>query len=649
MKLVITILLSVLFVLNGEYLYAQKPYNVPSMQEGVPAPGKRIKVVPEGYENTNVYHSLYLPEGYSLDKKYPIILEYTGNYAPNLGSTGEVKDAGLGFELAKDLDAIWVVMPYLSEDAMNSEITWWGSEEKTIDYCAKEIKEICLEYGGDPSSVFIIGFSRGAIAVNRIGLNDDRAADIWLGFYSHDHFDGHIRWCTDWANNCDYEAYKADAIERAIRYRGRAALVGGQNIDSVVNYISVTGIDTMAKMTFLSVPIGQIIPEDELFVNPVTGKKVTHTDKWMNYDSPESDSVINWYKNVIREKPGTYAISGTVSDKQGNSLPGLIVETGLQGIDSKATCTHFAITDSAGKYELKGIIPGERFLRVTQKKLRNTVLYTQKITLHKNSEADIRIDMSKKISENVTSIDIILLMGQSNMVGAGKDKLPPQKIVSPRILNMNKIDDRWYPAIHPLHTDGVPDLIEGSGRAGVGPGLDFAKVIIEKDSTTCVALIPCARGGTWIDLWMPGTPEYNKTIRRAKKALADFSNEGISVNIKAALWLQGESDAKEGRYQMYESKLKVLVDNLRSDLDLPELPFISATIGSFIEEISYKYPYSKEINETLLNAGSLVDNYSCVDVRDLTGHLGDYLHYNATSQQEIGKRMAEAFLEMTME
>lgn len=346
---------------------ANKPYVTPEMQNGKPEPGKRVKVIPDGYAATNVYHSLYLPEGHTTDKQYPVIVEYTGNYAPGLGSSGQVKDASLGYATARALCAIWVVMPYLSADGRTSEITWWGSETQTIDYCARQLREICMNYGGDPSAVFIIGFSRGAIAVNRLGLNDDRAADIWLAFHSHDHFDGQFRWSAPWANNGDYQAYKADAVVRAKRYRGRAALVCDEKIDSLANYLSSTQINTLGKLTVLSVPVMQIIPPDELFVNPDNGIKITHTDKWMNYDSPIADEVVQWYKDVIKNKPGTYCIHGTVTNKNERPMKGVIVETGMIGVDYKGIYTHFSVTDSNGAYKIEALTNGKRVVMVKDK------------------------------------------------------------------------------------------------------------------------------------------------------------------------------------------------------------------------------------------------------------------------------------------
>jgi hypothetical protein len=343
---------------------ANKPYVTPEMQTGKPQPGKRVKVIPDGYAGTNVYHSLYLPEGHTRDKRYPVIVEYTGNHAPGLGSSGQVKDASLGYATARALGAIWVVMPYLSSDGRTSEKKWWGSETLTMDYCARQLREICMNYGGDPSAVIIIGFSRGAIAVNRLGLHDDRAADIWLAFHSHDHFDGHLRWSTPWANNGDYQAYKADAAERAKRYKGRAALIGGEKMDSLASYLSSNQIGTLGKLTILSVPIAQIIPPDDLFINPENGEKVTHTDKWMNYDSPIADKVVQWYQDVIKNKPGTYCIHGRVTNEEGRPMKGILVETGIRGVDYKGIYTHFSITDSTGGYKIEGLTKGKRMVMV---------------------------------------------------------------------------------------------------------------------------------------------------------------------------------------------------------------------------------------------------------------------------------------------
>ena len=84
--------------------------------------------------------------------------------------------------------------------------------------------------------------------------------------------------------------------------------------------------------------------------------------------------------------------------------------------------------------------------------------------------------------------------------------------------------------------------------------------------------------------------------------------------------------------------------DFRTDLGLPELPVVCATIGSFLEES--RWPYKDQINGILLGVSNTIPFAVCADVRDLTGNIGDNVHYNAASQEQIGRRMAEKYIEM---
>ncbi|MCF7818839.1 MAG: sialate O-acetylesterase, partial [Kiritimatiellales bacterium] len=252
------------------------------------------------------------------------------------------------------------------------------------------------------------------------------------------------------------------------------------------------------------------------------------------------------------------------------------------------------------------------------------------------------VDLSV-LPEGIDRVDVFLLMGQSNMKGRGI--IPAVQTENPLIANMNMADNQWYVALHPLHKAGVPDLIDGSDNAGVGPGLDFARGVLSRTNGVMVALVPCAVGGSWINLWQPGQPFYTNAIFRAQKALADAPPG--KARIKGVLWLQGESDAIEARYAAYESKLSTLVQSLRADLNEPELPFIACTIGTFIN--SNNYPYVAEINNSLLTLPERELNTACVDARDVTGHIGDNMHYNTDSQIIIGQRYADQYAALTAE
>jgi hypothetical protein len=330
--------------LRAPNLLAASPIDVPEIVEQPPAAGKRVKVIPKEYAGTDVYYSLYLPEGYRPDGRYPVVVEYTGNYFPRSGSSGQVKDANLGYAAARSMGAIWIVLPYVDGD--QSVTTWWGNEEQTVEYALKNIRRVCLEYGGDPAEIFICGFSRGAIGVNYLGLHNAEIADVWLGFFSHDHYDGLREWKgQEWGS--PLERYRREAGRRMRRLAGRAALISHKDGNSdIKKYLLLGGYQSLAEFSHLRPPIKRIIPGI-----PTSKVVSTHTDQWMLYPSGATDTAIKWFNDVRKDKPGTFTIRGRITNAQGRPVKGIIVDGGR---------THFAISDAEGQYEMPGLIGGRR-------------------------------------------------------------------------------------------------------------------------------------------------------------------------------------------------------------------------------------------------------------------------------------------------
>jgi len=155
---------------------------VPAMVGGVPAPGRRVKQTTAGWENTQVHHALYLPVDWQPEMRYPVIVEYAGNgpFTSPYGdvSTGKVEGSCMGYGISGGQGVIWVCMPCLDNAGARNVTSWWGNHpeykvQPTIDYCMATLRMICERYGGDPTKVFLAGFSRGSIACNYIGLHND--------------------------------------------------------------------------------------------------------------------------------------------------------------------------------------------------------------------------------------------------------------------------------------------------------------------------------------------------------------------------------------------------------------------------------------------------------------------------------------------
>jgi hypothetical protein len=248
-------------------------------------------------------------------------------------------------------------------------------------------------------------------------------------------------------------------------------------------------------------------------------------------------------------------------------------------------------------------------------------------------EADI-----STLPSGIDRIEIFLLMGQSNMKGRGV--MPPEPLRNSQIIMMHKGTDDWYLARHPLHLVGSPKDFSGADNAGVGPGLAFAQTLAKVYPKTRIALIPCAKGGSNIHQWRKGQVLYDETIRRAKLALTNAPKG--KARIAGALWLQGESDSTNSdKIQAYSERLGQLIDNLRTDTGIPDLPFIACTIGE------KKTPELRsKINAILLDLPKLRPHTACIDGRSFAKFI-DSVHFDTATQEEHGRLYTAKYLDLT--
>lgn len=236
------------------------------------------------------------------------------------------------------------------------------------------------------------------------------------------------------------------------------------------------------------------------------------------------------------------------------------------------------------------------------------------------------------------SLDIYLLMGQSNMKGRGV--MPEVPLRDPVIVMMHKKTDEWFIARHPLHLVGDPRTFQGHDNAGVGPGLAFGRAMAKENPAVRIGLVPCAVGGSHIALWQPGAKLYEDAVRRAK--LAVESGPKGKTRIAGAIWLQGESDANNERINLYKESLHKMIEGLRKELNESELPFVVTTILELRPDVELR----KSINEKLMALPDEIPHTGAVDGRDLTGHIGDMVHIDTPGQNEIGRRFAKLMIKL---
>ena len=245
----------------------------------------------------------------------------------------------------------------------------------------------------------------------------------------------------------------------------------------------------------------------------------------------------------------------------------------------------------------------------------------------------VSVDITK-LPEGTTHLDLWLLCGQSNMKGRGF--MPEEPKNDPRIVMMHMTDDLWYLARHPLHLLGDAKTFKGFDNAGVGPGLSFAETLAAQDQTLAIGLVPCAKGGSSIKLWQKGAKLYDEALRRAKLALQ--TTAPVKARLRGILWLQGEANANAQDRPQYAGQLRSMIEDFRTDLAMPDLPFIACTIGEMQPEP--RLTDLKAMNEILLALPKSVPHTACVDARDLKTNIGDSVHFDTAAQEEIGRRFA---------
>jgi len=272
---------------------------LPPLTSGEPLPGKRATVIAPEYAGSKVRHLIALPDDWTPDwkvrgKSWPVIAEYTGNYFPTSGSTGEIEGARLGYGVARG-KAIWVVLPYVAKDRQKNEVTWWGDIDTTVEYAKMNIPRICAEFGGDPKKVVLCGFSRGAIGVSFLGLHDDGVAKLWCGLWAHDHFDGVKAWSAPWG--APLARYREEAAVRLRRLAGRPLLISqaypGNQTRDFVEPLAAKNVD------YLTIDMGALYGK---FPNDAV--KHPHNDHWPLRDCEATTVARTWFERVtVSDKP----------------------------------------------------------------------------------------------------------------------------------------------------------------------------------------------------------------------------------------------------------------------------------------------------------------------------------------------------------
>jgi hypothetical protein len=214
-----------------------------------------------------------------------------------------------------------------------------------------------------------------------------------------------------------------------------------------------------------------------------------------------------------------------------------------------------------------------------------------------------------------------MLAGQSNMQGQGFPD-PPQQPDS-RILREGVIGAPWTIAQDPLN------------HLGVGPGMSFARELVRRHPAAQVVLVPCAVGGTAIDTWQPGMPNYNRCVTRTRDAVR---RGGV---LKGILFAQGESDGYTlFRAGQWAKRYQATIRGMRHSLS--SVPVVHTVLAADAKPATFPgWNLVKAQQRRQLNRDDIA-----VETQDLP--LADGLHFTVPAYHALGRRMAGAWTTLTL-
>lgn len=268
------------------------------------------------------------------------------------------------------------------------------------------------------------------------------------------------------------------------------------------------------------------------------------------------------------------------------------------------------------------------------------------------------------------SVHVVLLGGQSNMAGAGNyDALSDLykariRAVSSRVL----LSQNGEPAAPLAPLSSSYQLKKRGFSNCFGPEMFMALTLAEKNPEQEYLFIKTSQGGTalygaWNPEWSAEkaaaveTQDFKKTLKlysnhlaAIRENLARLDAQDKEYKIMGMAWMQGENDAaKEISASSYEANLTKLINGYRTELNVPDLPFVCGQINSNYGD----YPDGPDrVRQAFMTVAGRVDHVAVIRTKpqppwtDFPKHE-DQVHYNAEGQKRLGTAMANALLELS--
>ncbi len=266
--------------------------------------------------------------------------------------------------------------------------------------------------------------------------------------------------------------------------------------------------------------------------------------------------------------------------------------------------------------------------------------------------------------------DLVIVAGQSNAVGfdAYAPELPPDpadkdvmfwwRVGDPPPDEHDVSSGRAWSQLQPQPRGAPLETPTAEARkqtprqygnfkhpaGGFGPEMGFARELRAREGRP-LAILKVAFSGT--DVARDWNPEETGAVGACYRALRDEAQaaiaaaraQGVTLRLRALLWVQGESDANRTDAPVYAESLGRMLTRLRADLNAPALPALIGVNTRFGNDRNAFMPVIVE-QQRALAARDRWCRY--VDTAGAETLVPSHTHFTAKGTLEIGRRFATA-------
>jgi sialate O-acetylesterase len=230
--------------------------------------------------------------------------------------------------------------------------------------------------------------------------------------------------------------------------------------------------------------------------------------------------------------------------------------------------------------------------------------------------------------------DLFVIAGQSNSAGYGKDTIydPPELGV-----HVLRNSGRWDLATHPLNdsTNTIHPVNMEIQNPGHSPYVHFGK-LLKKDLGYPIGFLQTALGGSHLALW---NPDEDGALYR--NMIDIIGSQGAKV--RGVLWYQGCSDAVEDRCETYLHRFQDMVNFIRRDLSLPDLPVLTVQINRHLADAEGESDHTwGTVREAQRQAARIMPHVYVVPALDCG--VSDFIHNRSSANLMLGERLARMAL-----